>query len=350
MGFPEDREDSKESTVRRFLRRKGGDADEGAPRRSRDDHEEPTEPKPADMFAEPSRSDAEPSRPDAFTVPDRPRRAGRASRAGNPYAPVAKSAETAEEAPPPPPRRETWSPYTEGRKSRGPLWFAIGGLAVMGALVAGLITMYQAGGSTPTGAEAERRTSDPLPSPPPGKFSYAGARKTDPEPLTVKELFPAKKFGVSGRSYEMTVTNKAKKCTDGAVGDKIQKALKAGKCTQLIRASFRDKAGKVIGTVGVANLNTSASAGKVASAGSKANYVKPLAGKDAVTKLVGSGSGGANAWMHGHYAVMIWFQNKDGSNPDKKAQKAIKQAVEDITQATVFKALDARAVTGFPAS
>ncbi|MFG3435659.1 hypothetical protein ACGF0J_00325 [Nonomuraea sp. NPDC047897] len=247
-------------------------------------------------------------------------------------------------------RRETWSPYAEGPRSRGPLWFVLGGVAVLGLLVGGLVLMFRAGEDDTTAAQTTRRTSAPLPSGPPGKYAYAGSRKTDPEPLTVKELFPAKKLTVSGRSYQMTITSKLKKCADGAMGAKMQKALKDGKCTQLIRASFRDKAGKVIGTVGVANLSTSKAATKVASVGSETNYVKPLPGKDEVTKLVGSGSGGANVWMHGHYAVMIWFQNKDGSKPDKKSQKAITGAVKDITGATVFKALDARSMTGFPAS
>ncbi|WP_113700201.1 hypothetical protein [Nonomuraea lactucae] len=243
-----------------------------------------------------------------------------------------------------------WSPYSEGNRSRGPLWFTLGGLAVLGLLVAALVVMFKSGGSDPTAGESSRRSSAPLPSAPPGEFSYAGERSTDPEPLTVKELFPSKKVSFSGRAYEMTVTSKVKKCSDGAVGTKMQKALKDGKCTQLIRASFRDKAGKVIGTVGVANLKSSKAATKVASAGSDSNYVKPLAGKDEVTKLVGSGSGGANVWMHGHYAVMIWFQNKDGSKPDKKERKAITLVAKDITKATVYKALDARSLTGNPAS
>ncbi|MBB6350426.1 hypothetical protein ACWGH8_41000 [Nonomuraea muscovyensis] len=247
-------------------------------------------------------------------------------------------------------RRDTWSPYAEGPRSRGPLYAVLGGVAVLGLLVAALVVMFKSGDDATTAAQTTRRTSAPLPSGPAGKYAYAGSRKTDPEPLTVKELFPGKKVTVSGRSYQLTITSKLKKCADGAMGAKMQKALKDGKCTQLIRASFRDKAGKVIGTVGVANLSTSKAATKVTSVGSDANYVKPLPGKDEVTKLVGSGSGGANVWMHGHYAVMIWFQNKDGSKPDKKSQKAIMRAVDDITKATVFKALDARSLTGHPGS
>ncbi|TXK35832.1 hypothetical protein [Nonomuraea sp. C10] len=241
--------------------------------------------------------------------------------------------------------RQTWSPYDEGPRSRGPLWASLAGVGVLALLGGGLAVMFNADDPAAV-SSSERRTSAPLPSAPPGEFGYAGSRSTDPEPLTVKELFKSKKITASGRAYEMTITSKDKKCDDGVLGDKLKKALKSGKCTQMMRASFRDKKGETIGTVGVANLSTTKNAARVAKAGDKSNYVKPLAGKDEVTKFLGSGSGGAKVWTHGHYAVLVWFQNKDGSDPDKTASKRLFQAAEDITKATVFKALDVRALTG----
>ncbi|WP_188190947.1 hypothetical protein [Nonomuraea sp. SYSU D8015] len=240
-----------------------------------------------------------------------------------------------------------WSPYDEGPRSRAPLWFAIGGVALLGLLGGGLALMWNADGPSTVETAASRRTSAPLPSVPPGKYGFAADRTTDPDPISVKEIFGnKKKFTVSGRAYEMTITSKDKKCTDGALGDKLQKALKSGKCAQLVRASFRDKAGKVIGTIGVANLTTSKTASAVAKSGDTKNYVKPLTGKDSVTKFIGSGSGGAKIWTHGHYAIMVWFQNKDGTKPDSKGSKRFAQAIDDITKATVFKALDNRTLTG----
>ncbi|MEV0235780.1 hypothetical protein [Nonomuraea sp. NPDC050786] len=248
-----------------------------------------------------------------------------------------------------PQSRVGWSPYDEGPRSRAPLWFSLGGLAVLGLLGGGLALMFNADDPATTQASVPTRTSAPLPSAPPGKYGFAAERSSDPEPITVKEIFgKQKKITVAGRSYEMTITSKDKKCSDGALGDALKKALKAGKCTQLVRASFRDKAGKVIGTIGVANLKSSKSASKVAKVGSTSNYVKPLAGKDSVTKQLGSGAGGARIWTHGHYAIMVWFQNKDGTKPDKKGSKQLFAAIDDITKATVFKALDNRSLTGSP--
>ena len=51
-------------------------------------------------------------------------------------------------------------------------------------------------------------------------------------------------------------------------------------------------------------------------------------------------------WTYGHYAVMVWFQTKDGASPTRRCQKTLFQAADDITKATVFKALDSRTLTG----
>ncbi|MGW4796947.1 hypothetical protein ACWEPC_31460, partial [Nonomuraea sp. NPDC004297] len=240
-----------------------------------------------------------------------------------------------------------WSPYDEGQRSRGPLWASIGGVLVLGLLGGGLYLMWNAEPSSTAQTASTRPTSAPLPSAPPGKYGFAADRKTDPDAISVKEIFGArKKITVSKRGYEMTITSKEKKCADGALGDGLQKALKSARCTQFLRASFRDKDGTVIGTIGVANLSSSGQASKVAKAGDKENYVKPLAGKDGVTKFLGSGSGGAKIATYGHYAILVWFQNKDGTKPDSKASKRITEAINDLTKATVFQALDHRTLTG----
>ncbi|WP_336212920.1 hypothetical protein [Nonomuraea sp. LPB2021202275-12-8] len=324
MGFPKERENGTESTPRRSRKeRRAAEEDAGSF---------------AGAFTP---ADNAPATPTPTPTPGAPPYGLAPGPASGPRT-EAKADERTETGP----TSKMWSPYDEGSRSRGPLWVTLGGLVVLGLLGAGLAVMWNADDPSATGTDAARRTSAPLPSAPPGKFGYAADRSTDPDPLTVKELFKAKKLTVSGRAYQMTITSKDKKCADGVLGEKIAKELKAGKCTQMMRASFRDKSGKVIGTVGVANLKTSKSAAKVAKASGKADYVKPLAGKDEVTKFLGSGSGGAKVWTHGHYAVLVWFQNKDGIKPDKNGSKRLFQAADDITKATVFKALDARTLTG----
>jgi hypothetical protein len=184
-----------------------------------------------------------------------------------------------------------------------------------------------------------------------GDYGYAASRATDKTPLSVKELFGKAKVVHEKRSYVRAAWRTEKKCADGVTGTKITKALKDGSCTQLIRASYRDAKGTIIGSVGVANLKTSAAAKKVASAGGggdeRKDFLKPLPGKDDATKnLGGPGEAYAGGWTQGHYAILLWFQFKDGHKPGKSELKKLYQTAVDITDATVFPALDTRSLTG----
>ncbi|MEV8638160.1 hypothetical protein AB0395_41555 [Streptosporangium sp. NPDC051023] len=245
-----------------------------------------------------------------------------------------------------------WSPYDEGPRSRRPLFIALGALGVLIAGGVGLAMLVNSDNSSPSAtasSPAQVSNAPIVPKSPGGKFGFAAARATDPHALTLGELFKRKKVSYDGQSYLMTVRRTDKKCKDAVVGDKLQKALASGKCTQLLRASFRDASGKIIGTVGVANLKTSAAAAKVVSAGagkSRKEYLKALPGKDKVTKSLGTGEAFAGGWRHGHYAVMVWFQFKDGHLPKKTEVKQLNQAAFGTVDATVTPALESRSLTG----
>ncbi|WP_432929736.1 hypothetical protein ACQPZZ_06205 [Microbispora sp. CA-135349] len=251
---------------------------------------------------------------------------------------------------PPPPEPE-WDPDAKGPLWRRPWVLGLALLALIGVLFTGV--WYAARNEKPPVA-APKQTAPPptlAPQAPLGKYGYTASRTTDKSPLSLGELFAKRKIVKNKRSYVRTVTRKEKKCADGVTGDKITKALKAAGCTQLMRASFADAKGTVIGTVGVANLRTSAAAKKVASAGGggeRKDYLKPLPGKDEATKHLGTGEAYAGGWTHGHYAVLLWFQFKDGRKPAKNELKRLYQVAVDVTDATVFPALDTRSLTGGP--
>ncbi|MEU4404331.1 hypothetical protein AB0F88_07400 [Streptosporangium sp. NPDC023963] len=249
------------------------------------------------------------------------------------------------------PRREMWSPYDEGPRSRRPIFIAAGAFA---ALVAAGIGLAVLANSDPDPVPGATSPTAEAPLIPPadtaeGKFGFATSRAGDPHLLTLNEVFKRKKVKIGGQTYLMTTRRTDKKCDKAVVGEKLQKALTAAKCNQLLRASFRDASGKIIGTVGVANLKTSAGASKVVSVGSgkeREEYLKPLPGKDKVTKLLGTGEAFVGEWRHGHYAVMVWFQYKDGHLPKKTEVKKLNQAAFGAADATVTPALEARSLTG----
>lgn len=253
--------------------------------------------------------------------------------------------------PPERPRQERWSPYDEGPGAYRPIFIAVGALA---ALVAGGIGLAMLAGSDSTPAPDATGPSAEAPAAPPaniagGKFGYASSRTTDPYSLTLNEVFKSKRVRIGGQTYLMTTRRTDKKCADAAVGTKLQKTLTAARCTQLLRASFRDTSGKIIGTVGVANLRTSAGASKVVSVSSgkeREEYLKPLPGKDKVTKLLGTGEAFVGEWSHGHYAIMVWFQYKDGHSPKKTEVKKLNQVAYGVTDATITPALESRSLTG----
>ncbi|WP_169951823.1 hypothetical protein [Microbispora sp. H11081] len=261
----------------------------------------------------------------------------------------ARRQSSAPRAPLPP--EPVWDPYAKPPLWRRPWALGLVLLGMIGALLTGL--WYAASNEKPQVA-APTPTARPtplVPAGPTGKYGYTGSRTTDKKPLTLGELFPQRKFVKDKRSYVRTVVRREKKCADGVTGDKITKALKAGGCTQLLRASFADSKGTIIGTVGVANLRTSAAAKLVASAGGggeRKDYLKPLPGKDEASKHLGTGEAYAGGWTHGHYALLLWFQFKDGHKPTKTEQKRLYQAAVDVTDATVFPALDTRSLNGGP--
>ncbi|MEV0751019.1 hypothetical protein [Streptosporangium sp. NPDC050280] len=255
------------------------------------------------------------------------------------------------EAPNERPRKEMWSPYDEGPRSRRPIYIAAGAFA---ALVAAGIGLAVLANSDPDPVPGATEPTAAAPLIPPantakGKFGFASSRASDPHPLTLNEVFKNKKIRIGGQTYLMTTRRTDKKCDKAVVGEKLQKALTSARCNQLLRASFRDASGKIIGTVGVANLKTSAGASKVVSASTgkeREEYIKPLPGKDKVTKLLGTGEAFVGEWRHGHYVVMVWFQYKDGHMPKKTEVKKLNQAAFGAADATVTPALESRTLTG----
>ncbi|MCD0450308.1 hypothetical protein LO762_14065 [Actinocorallia sp. API 0066] len=261
-------------------------------------------------------------------------------------------------------RGEQWQPegardeISGSRGGRKGLLVA-GGVAV--ALVAGGAAAYaltrDGGTDKPGVAQSPPASGVPVPgatsSPeqPAASGGLLKSRKTDPRPLKAGEVFQKKRFTVKGTTYVMYIRKATKKCADAVHGEALQAALKRGRCTQFLRATFATKDGKMIGTVGVANLRTSQAAARAEKAAkAKDAYVLAVPGKGATAKI-GQGDALGAAWVRGHYLIMTWVQNPDGKPiPAKQRKRAQIFAQNTVNGSNLGPALHIRDATGRPAA
>jgi hypothetical protein len=176
------------------------------------------------------------------------------------------------------------------------------------------------------------------------------SKATDPKPLTFKEVFTKKKFTAGGVSYVMTA-RKATACGKAVHGVKLLAAMKGGKCTQFLRGTFATGNGKLIGTIGIANLSTAAAANAASTAGkAKDAYLIALPAKG-ITAKIGQGQALGEAQARGHYLIMSWVQLPNGKKiaTGSAAYKVAQAFVQNvIVGSNVSPALHARDETGKP--
>ena len=108
-----------------------------------------------------------------------------------------------------------------------------------------------------------RRPPSPSPSPSLGRWGHIETRAADPLTLSLAELFPAR-FSVGGSAYVRTVERQGTDCAKAVIGSALQSAVKRGKCSQVMRASYLSGNAKMMGTIGVLNLISVAAAEKSA--------------------------------------------------------------------------------------
>ena len=145
-------------------------------------------------------------------------------------------------------------------------------------------------------------------------------RKLDPAPLTIDELYlPA--FTIAGNEYLKATASVTKTCGNAVFGDLIQAALQAGGCSQVARASYVSGNGKIMGTIGVANLSSSYWAEKAAKTASATELVAPLTASKGPTKKLLTGTGLAYAEVKGHYLILLYAEFASTKTPTTAAEK-----------------------------
>ena len=183
-----------------------------------------------------------------------------------------------------------------------------------------------------------------------GQYCHIELRTDDPAPLTLAELFPPAfvnetdhgSFTRAGAKLDTT-------CSNAVIGQDLIGALQNGKCTQVLRASYFSGDGKMMGTIGVANLSTTNEAHHAGKLVGTNDFVDPLTTTKGVTSKLGKGTGVVEAEYKGHYLIMTWAEFTWTNAPANKAQDQQLEAFEkDLVAGTANISLSQRMVNGAP--
>jgi hypothetical protein len=247
-------------------------------------------------------------------------------------------------------KKSNRTPVLIGTGVIGAMLLAGGGYYLMNKSDDKKVTTPPAAGASQTASAAPKASATTVKPPATPVTGKAKSRATDPKPLTFKEVFTKKKFTAGGVSYVLTARSSTT-CAKAVHGVKLLGAMKSGKCTQFLRGTFATANGKLIGTIGVANLSTS-SAATIASTAGKAKdaYLIALPAKG-LTAKIGQGQALGEAQARGHYLIMSWVQLPNGKKiPTGSAAYKVAQAFVQnvIVGSNVSPALHARDETGKP--
>jgi len=202
-------------------------------------------------------------------------------------------------------------------------------------------------GSSPSASPSAPTTPSPSPSPSSsGRWGHIQTRKVDPVPLTLPEVFPAH-FTASGQTYTLTAAKRGKHCEPAVIGAKLQAAVQAAACTQVLRGSYLSGDKKIMGTIGVLNLQSARLAQHAGLATGTHEFILQLRGTKGPTRNLGKGTGIEVADVKGHYLILIWAELASQHKPKNAAQKAdLIQFCNRVLNGSANVALSDRLVNG----
>lgn len=221
-------------------------------------------------------------------------------------------------------------PPQEPRKKRTALYVA---LALVPALAVAGAAYVVLGGSDaekrppqspmaaiPSAPPSAEETPASAPETPPAKPSPPNVdnAKTDPKPLSVREIFPSKRIRLDGREFVLDRKSLNLRC-DYAANGAMARMLVKQKCQGLVRSTYVTGDGRIGVTVGVVAMPTKKIALAIQRNGTparKGNWFTALPGKrsKAVTR-----TGGHTALnTYGRYILYAYAQYLDDTKPAKQ--------------------------------
>jgi hypothetical protein len=185
-----------------------------------------------------------------------------------------------------------------------------------------------------------------------GAYCHISAATDDPKPLTTAELYPPAFTNENDKtSYSLVSTKLDTKCANAVIGQALITALQAGKCTQVVRASYVSGDNKIMGTIGVINLSTTNEAHYAGKVVGQNDFIAPLTSAKGVASKLGNGTGVVEAEFKGHYLILTWSEFVDGTDPTTKAEaNQLEQFSNDLVAGTANIDLSQRMVTGSSAT
>jgi len=185
-----------------------------------------------------------------------------------------------------------------------------------------------------------------------GQYCHIELRTDDPAPLTLPELFPPAFTNETDHySFTRAGTKLDTTCSKAVIGQDLISALQDGKCTQVLRASYFSGDGKMMGTIGVANLSTTNESHHAGKLVGTSDFVDPLTTTTGVTSKLGKGTGIVEAEYKGHYLIMIWAEFTSTNAPASNAQdQQLQQFGADLIAGTANISLSQRMLNGHPAT
>ncbi|GAB2815831.1 hypothetical protein GCM10022221_12150 [Actinocorallia aurea] len=208
------------------------------------------------------------------------------------------------------------------RRRRAPLYVA---LALVPALaIAALAYAVLTDDGPPPAAAAPTVTAtvtasapQPTETPASSGIPSVDTADTDPEPLTMGEVFPTRKVTLDGRDYALDRKSLNLRCDYAAAGA-MAKSLIRNDCQMVVRSTFVSGNGKTGITVGVVAMPTKRVAITVQKGGSparKGEWFTGLPGKR--TKQLGASGGYAASTTYGRYILYVYVRHLEGRKPAK---------------------------------
>lgn len=183
-----------------------------------------------------------------------------------------------------------------------------------------------------------------------GPWKHIVSRAVDPQPLSVAELYPMK-LSAGGVAANQTNNDLGTNCVHDVIGSALRAALHSAGCTQVVRASYLSTDGKLMATIGVANLVDVTAAKRVGRASGSSEFIKQLPGDHGPTRKLGKGTGLEEADVMGHYLILTWVEFANLHQPSSHHQVAeLKAFSTGLITGTANVSLASRMATGKPAT